>query len=41
MQPMAIAADGSRIAVLAGGTVYESTDNGATFTERITGIVGH
>jgi photosystem II stability/assembly factor-like uncharacterized protein len=41
MQPMALAADGSRIAVLAGGTVYESTDNGATFTERITGIVGH
>ena len=40
-QPAAVAADGSRVAVLAGGVVYESSDNGATFTQRVTGITGH
>ena len=40
-QPAAIGADGSRIAVLAGSTVYESVDGGKTFTERITEIPGH
>ena len=39
--PAAVAADGSRVAVLAGGVVYESSDNGATFTQRVTGITGH
>jgi hypothetical protein len=38
---VAVAADGSRVAVLAGGVVYESSDNGATFTQRVTGITGH
>jgi photosystem II stability/assembly factor-like uncharacterized protein len=40
-QPAALGADGSRIAVLAGPTVYESVDGGKTFTERITEISGH
>ena len=39
--PAAVAADGSRVAVLSGGVVYESSDNGATFTQRVTGITGH
>lgn len=39
--PAALAADGSRIAVLAGPTVYESVDGGKSFTERITEISGH
>ena len=39
--PAALGADGSRIAVLAGPTVYESVDGGKSFTERITGIEGH
>jgi photosystem II stability/assembly factor-like uncharacterized protein len=40
-QPAALGADGSRIAVLAGATVFESIDGGKTFTERITEITGH
>lgn len=40
-QPMALAADGSRIAALVDGTVFESSDGGSTFTERISGIEGH
>lgn len=40
-QPAAVAANGSRVAVLAGGVVYESADDGATFTQRVTGITGH
>lgn len=40
-QPAALGADASRIAVIAGNTVYESVDGGKTFTERITGIKGH
>ena len=40
MPPMALAADGSRVAVLAEERVYESTDNGATFTQRVTGHSG-
>jgi hypothetical protein len=40
-QPAALGADGSRIAVLAGPTVFESIDGGKTFTERITEIPGH
>jgi photosystem II stability/assembly factor-like uncharacterized protein len=40
-QPAALGADGSRIAVLAGATLFESVDGGKTFTERITGIAGH
>ena len=39
--PAAVAADGSRVAVLSGGALYESTDDGATFTQRVTGITGH
>ena len=40
-QPAALGADGSRIAVLAGATVFESIDGGKSFTERITEISGH
>ena len=40
-QPAALGADGSRIAVLAGATVFESIDGGKTFTERIAEITGH
>ena len=40
-QPAALAADAGRVVVLAGDTVMESTDGGATFSPRITGIAGH
>lgn len=40
-QPSAIGADGDRVAVLAGNTIVESTDGGATFTDRITDLAGH
>lgn len=40
-QPAALAADADRVVVLAGDTIVESTDGGATFTPRITGIAGH
>ena len=40
-QPAALAADGSKLVVLAGKTIVESTDGGATFTPRVTGIAGH
>ncbi len=39
--PEAIAADGERLVVLTDGTIVESTDAGATFTDRITGLDGH
>ena len=39
--PMAITAKGDQIALFAGTTVYYSTDAGATFKERITGVPGH
>jgi photosystem II stability/assembly factor-like uncharacterized protein len=37
-QPEALAAEGSTVVAVVGSTVVESTDAGATFTERITGI---
>ncbi|MBI1349486.1 MAG: exo-alpha-sialidase [Actinomycetales bacterium] len=40
-QPAAMTADGERVAVLVGGRVMESTDSGATFQIRLTGIDGH
>jgi hypothetical protein len=40
-QPAAATADGDRLAVLVGETVLESTDRGATFSQRLTGIGGH
>jgi hypothetical protein len=40
-QPAALAADAGRVVVLAGDTVLESTDGGANFSPRITGIDGH
>lgn len=40
-QPAAIAAQGKHVAVLAGDTIFESTDGGTTFTPRIIGIAGH
>lgn len=40
-QPAALAAGAGRVIVLAGETIMESTDGGATFTPRITGISGH
>jgi len=39
--PMALAADGDTVVVLAGAAIVESIDGGATFTPRITGLVGH
>lgn len=39
-QPAGLAASGGRLVVLQGGTLWESTDAGATFTERITGLPG-
>lgn len=38
---IAITVRGDQIALLAGTTVYYSTDAGITFKERITGIAGH
>lgn len=40
-QPGAITADGERVVVLAGATIVESIDGGATFTARITGLDEH
>ncbi len=40
-QPAAMAAQGKHLVVLAGDTIYESTDGGATFAPRITGVAGH
>lgn len=40
-QPQALAADGERVVALAGTTIWESTDNGTTFTPRVTGVAGH
>lgn len=40
-KPEALAADADRVIVLAGDTIVESADGGATFTPRITGISGH
>lgn len=40
-QPAAIAAQGERVVVLAADTIFESTDGGATFAPRITGVAGH
>ena len=39
-QPSAIAAQGKTVVVLAGETVFESRDGGATFAPRITGVGG-
>jgi photosystem II stability/assembly factor-like uncharacterized protein len=40
-EPMAISVKGNQIAILAGTTVYFSTNAGVTFSERITGVGGH
>ena len=40
-QPAAIAAQGERVVVLAEDTIFESTDGGANFAPRITGVAGH
>ncbi len=40
-EPMALTVRGDQIAILAGTTVYYSTDAGTTFKERIVGIPGH
>ncbi len=40
-EPMALTVKGDQIAVLAGTTVYYSTDAGSTFKERIVGVPGH
>lgn len=37
-QPDALAADGSTVVAIVGSTVLQSTDAGATFSERLTGI---
>ncbi len=39
--PMGLTAAGDQVAVLAGTTVYYSTDRGRTFEPRITGVGGH
>ncbi|MCZ3388041.1 MAG: exo-alpha-sialidase [Actinomycetia bacterium] len=39
--PSAIAANGEHVVVVAGATIVESTDGGATFTPRITGLDEH
>ena len=39
-QPAAIAAQGEHVVVLAGDTIFESTDGGANFAPRITGVIG-
>jgi len=39
--PSALAASGTRINVLAGDTIWESTDQAATFQPRVTGLSGH
>jgi hypothetical protein len=40
-QPGALSVRGNEIAILAGMTVYYSSDSGATFKERIVGVPGH
>jgi photosystem II stability/assembly factor-like uncharacterized protein len=40
-EPMALTVKGDQIAILAGTTVYFSTDAGITFKERIVGVSGH
>jgi photosystem II stability/assembly factor-like uncharacterized protein len=40
-EPMAISVKGDQIAILAGTTVYFSTNAGVNFSERITGVGGH
>ncbi len=40
-EPVAATAQGGALAILAGGTVYYSTDGGQSFTPRITGLAGH
>jgi photosystem II stability/assembly factor-like uncharacterized protein len=40
-EPMALTARGNQIALLAGTTVFYSTDTGMTFTKRIIGVPGH
>jgi photosystem II stability/assembly factor-like uncharacterized protein len=40
-EPMALTVKGDQIAILAGTTVYYSTDAGITFKERIVGVAGH
>ncbi len=40
-EPMALTVRGDQIAILAGTTVYYSTDAGSTFKERILGVPGH
>jgi photosystem II stability/assembly factor-like uncharacterized protein len=40
-EPMALTVKGDQIAILAGTTVYYSTDAGITFKERIVGVSGH
>ena len=40
-QPSAMAGQGKHVVVLAGDTIYESTDGGVTFAPRITGVAGH
>jgi photosystem II stability/assembly factor-like uncharacterized protein len=37
----ALSVGGNEIAILAGMTVYYSSDSGATFKERIVGVPGH
>lgn len=39
--PTALAADGRTVVALAGGTIWQSTDGGATFTPRITDLPQH
>jgi photosystem II stability/assembly factor-like uncharacterized protein len=40
-QPAAIAAQGKHVVVLAGDTIFESTNGGANFAPRIIGVSGH
>ncbi len=40
-QPAAIAAQDKHVVVLAGDTIFESTDGGANFAPRIIGVSGH
>jgi photosystem II stability/assembly factor-like uncharacterized protein len=40
-EPSALSARGNEIALLAGSTVYYSSDSGATFKARIVGVMGH
>ena len=40
-EPVALTVKGKQVAVLAGSTIYYSTDGGNTFKERIVGVTGH